>query len=200
MKDIIRMNQLAGIITEGQARKMIEVLDGEVSIENLEDQISSLPLYDENDKENTTVKYGKYVFLKKIYRPDYPPYYFAYDSEGIYKNANSTPGELLDYLNLKNSPSEGGAEAKILTNVYYIEDEGFDLKRKGLEEYYPYSGGAVTQAELEEAGLYNPNNLRKIGFLYIRKGSVGTYDQNDNTFEDEEGNTTSVDEKYIKYL
>lgn len=26
MKDIIRMNQLAGIITEGQARKMLEVL------------------------------------------------------------------------------------------------------------------------------------------------------------------------------
>jgi hypothetical protein len=26
MKDIIRMNQLAGIITEGQARKMMEVL------------------------------------------------------------------------------------------------------------------------------------------------------------------------------
>jgi hypothetical protein len=29
MKDIIRMNQLAGIITEGQARKMMEVLDEE---------------------------------------------------------------------------------------------------------------------------------------------------------------------------
>ena len=27
MKDIIRMNQLAGIITEGQARKMLEVLN-----------------------------------------------------------------------------------------------------------------------------------------------------------------------------
>lgn len=27
MKDIIRMNQLAGIITEGQAKKMMEVLD-----------------------------------------------------------------------------------------------------------------------------------------------------------------------------
>jgi hypothetical protein len=27
MKDIIRMNQLAGIITESQAKKMMEVLD-----------------------------------------------------------------------------------------------------------------------------------------------------------------------------
>jgi hypothetical protein len=29
MKDIIRMNQLAGVITEGQARRMMEVLDEE---------------------------------------------------------------------------------------------------------------------------------------------------------------------------
>ena len=27
MKDIIRMNQLAGLITEGQARKMMEILN-----------------------------------------------------------------------------------------------------------------------------------------------------------------------------
>ena len=33
MKDIIRMNQLAGIITEGQARKMLEVLnEGNVNL------------------------------------------------------------------------------------------------------------------------------------------------------------------------
>lgn len=31
MKDIIRMNQLAGIITEGQARKMMEILNEETS-------------------------------------------------------------------------------------------------------------------------------------------------------------------------
>lgn len=30
MKDIIRMNQLAGLITEGQARKMMEILNEEV--------------------------------------------------------------------------------------------------------------------------------------------------------------------------
>ena len=32
MKDIIRMNQLAGIITEGQARKMLEVLNKEETL------------------------------------------------------------------------------------------------------------------------------------------------------------------------
>jgi hypothetical protein len=34
MKDIIRMNQLAGIITEGQARKMMQVLNEEDSPKN----------------------------------------------------------------------------------------------------------------------------------------------------------------------
>lgn len=32
MKDIIRMNQLAGIITEGQAKKMMEVLNEEFKV------------------------------------------------------------------------------------------------------------------------------------------------------------------------
>lgn len=32
MKDIIRMNQLAGIITEGQAKKMMQVLNEETSL------------------------------------------------------------------------------------------------------------------------------------------------------------------------
>jgi hypothetical protein len=31
MKDVIRMNQLDGIITEGQTKKMMEILDGETS-------------------------------------------------------------------------------------------------------------------------------------------------------------------------
>ena len=30
MKEIIRMNQLAGIITEGQAKKMMEILNEEI--------------------------------------------------------------------------------------------------------------------------------------------------------------------------
>ena len=33
MKDIIRMNQLAGIITEGQAKKMMEVLNEDSPLE-----------------------------------------------------------------------------------------------------------------------------------------------------------------------
>jgi hypothetical protein len=49
MKDIIRMNQLAGIITEGQARKMIDILN-----EN------SIPQSEIDYVENI-------VFLKKVF-------------------------------------------------------------------------------------------------------------------------------------
>ena len=37
MKDIIRMNQLAGLITEGQARKMMQILKEENGTKSLED-------------------------------------------------------------------------------------------------------------------------------------------------------------------
>lgn len=41
MKDIIRMNQLAGVITEGQARKMMEVLEEAPLDFDLADKIAS---------------------------------------------------------------------------------------------------------------------------------------------------------------
>jgi hypothetical protein len=209
MKDIIRMNQLAGIITEGQARKMMQVLNEEEvdSIENLEKQLESLPLYDKNDKENTTLKYGKYIFFRHPSSPtnddydEYKFYYGAFDKKGTWIAGENTIDELLSYLGLKKrKPNPLRRDAKILTNVYYIKDEGMDLKRKGLEEYSPWAGGAVSQAELEENGLYDPMVLRKIGTLYIRKGSTGIYNPKTGDFEDEDGNESSVSEEYIKYI
>ena len=47
MKDIIRMNQLAGIITEGQTKKMMEVLDEEQNVFDKSDLTSVNP----SDKE-----------------------------------------------------------------------------------------------------------------------------------------------------
>ena len=42
MKDIIRMNQLAGLITEGQARKMMEVLnEADSDVEKLKDYLET---------------------------------------------------------------------------------------------------------------------------------------------------------------
>jgi len=53
MKDIIRMNQLAGIITEGQAKKMMEVLNENNEFSNLlddsDDEFSNL--LDDSDDE-----------------------------------------------------------------------------------------------------------------------------------------------------
>jgi hypothetical protein len=204
MKDIIRMNQLAGIITESQARRMMEVLGEEEvnSIENLEKQLESLPLYDENDEENTTLKYGKYFFAKMSSKNPTGYMYYAHDNEKNSFVANEpTPSKLLSYLGIKKQKTNSlRRDAKILTNVYYIEDEGMDLKRKGLEEYSPWAGGAVSQAELEENGLYDPMVLRKIGTLYIRKGSTGIYNPKTGDFEDEDGNEASVSEEYIKYI
>ena len=40
MKDIIRMNQLAGIITEGQARKMLEVLNENIKLDNFKELLN----------------------------------------------------------------------------------------------------------------------------------------------------------------
>ena len=51
MKDIIRMNQLAGIITEGQARKMLKVLN-ENSQSSMLDYIETYIGADENEFKN----------------------------------------------------------------------------------------------------------------------------------------------------
>jgi hypothetical protein len=57
MKEIIRMNQLAGIITEGQARKMIAILNenfkvGQAikSVEGEDAEILKISTYDKNKK------------------------------------------------------------------------------------------------------------------------------------------------------
>jgi hypothetical protein len=57
MKDIIRMNQLAGIITEGQAKKMMAVLNENYTVgqsikgvEGEDAKILKVSTYDENKK------------------------------------------------------------------------------------------------------------------------------------------------------
>ena len=49
MKDFIRMQQLAGIITEGQAKKMMEVLDEEQDVFDKSDSTSVNPSDEEFD-------------------------------------------------------------------------------------------------------------------------------------------------------
>jgi hypothetical protein len=64
MKDIIRMNQLAGIITEGQARKIMAILN-EVSHDNADMRTANsktgLEAYILKDKTNRTLTTKKAV-------------------------------------------------------------------------------------------------------------------------------------------
>ena len=58
MKDIIRMNQLAGIITEGQAKKMMEILN--------EEDGSILTQDDFDILKNKGFEINKLLYLKSI--------------------------------------------------------------------------------------------------------------------------------------
>jgi len=62
MKDIIRMNQLAGNITEGQARKMMEILNEEVKLPQVGDEFS---YPEENDNKIQVTKVdNQYVYAR----------------------------------------------------------------------------------------------------------------------------------------
>jgi hypothetical protein len=61
--------------------------------------------------------------------------------------------------------------SKLKTNVYYVESVG----------------GAVIEEE----------NEMNEGFLYIKKGTEGTYDPINEIFETEEGEDCSVEAKYV---
>lgn len=63
MKDLIRMNQLAGIITEGQAKKMMEILNEENGNKSLEDYIEEY-ITDINEFMNDDwfIQNGKVMF------------------------------------------------------------------------------------------------------------------------------------------
>jgi hypothetical protein len=63
MKDIIRMNQLAGIITEGQAKKMMQILNENESLDPLkpqspEEKLLSSPKEVEDNKGNIVTLIG----------------------------------------------------------------------------------------------------------------------------------------------
>ena len=59
--------------------------------------------------------------------------------------------------------------SKIKTNIYYV------------------NGGAITEQE----------NDANEGFIYIKKGTEGTYDIENELFETDEGEDCSVEAKYV---
>jgi hypothetical protein len=81
MKDIIRMNQLAGIITEGQAKKMMEILDEKETTNELFGLGSKIQVTDKTDK-NKLVKVGTGDLV--AYNPQYDNSGYATDNEGVY--------------------------------------------------------------------------------------------------------------------
>jgi hypothetical protein len=91
------------------------------------------------------------------------------------------------WVNL-NSP-----KAKILTNVYYIGDNAYgDLAQ--------YKGEAVPSYELPG---YTLSQIKKEGdgFLYIKKGEIGWYDEKEEEFESyDENSTTRIKKEYIKLI
>ena len=81
MKDLIRMNQLAGIITEGQAKKMMEILDEKETTNELFGLGSKIQVTDKTDK-NKLVKVGTGDLV--VYNPQYDNSGYATDNEGVY--------------------------------------------------------------------------------------------------------------------
>jgi endo-alpha-1,4-polygalactosaminidase (GH114 family) len=81
MKDLIRMNQLAGTITEGQARKMMAVLNEKEQVDELFGLGSKIQVTDKNDKSKL-VKVGTGDLV--VYNPEYDNSGYAGDNEGVY--------------------------------------------------------------------------------------------------------------------
>jgi hypothetical protein len=81
MKDIIRMNQLAGVITESQAKKIMEILDEKETTNELFGLGSKIQVTDKTDK-NKLVKVGTGDLV--AYNPQYDNSGYATDNEGVY--------------------------------------------------------------------------------------------------------------------
>ena len=81
MKDLIRMNQLAGIITEGQAKKMMEILDEKETTNELFGLGSKIEIPSRENKSKL-VKVGTGDLV--VYNPEYDNSGYARDNEGVY--------------------------------------------------------------------------------------------------------------------
>ena len=81
MKELIRMNQLAGIITEDQAKKMMEILDEKETTNELFGFGSKIEIPSRENKSKL-VKVGTGDLV--VYNPEYDNSGYARDNEGVY--------------------------------------------------------------------------------------------------------------------
>jgi hypothetical protein len=109
MKEIIRMNQLAGLITEGQARKMMQLLNENKALGNI--------FYEEDGE----YFYDDAKLIELIKNMGYE------DAEEIAKEITtvSSPEDELEFLQNKyNKPD------------LKIEDITLDMIKKGIEDVF----------------------------------------------------------------
>jgi hypothetical protein len=103
--------------------------------------------------------------------------------------------------------NEGPQKAKILSDVYTLAERGM-IDRYGFGEDDPaeltrYADEAIIVDELNKKfgmDITKLPNFKKIATPYMRKGNVGTYDPQTNTFEIEEGYEVYVPKQYIQYI
>lgn len=214
MKDIIRINQLAGLITEGQAYKMMQILNEE-SDEDLIKQLIDLPItYD--DKNKKTVSYGNFFVIKEPWfgkNRDVDDSFIFRVYSRLNKNRNPRTGPPSESFNSedpkeiayfvksggKNPLYPIGNPAKILIDVYLVKRIEI-LRKIGLENKLgSYADTPVAASELDPDILKDPD-FRKGVSIYIRKGTKGTYYKKEGEFEDEEGNTADVKKTDIEFL
>ena len=84
-------------------------------------------------------------------------------------------------------------KAQILTDVYYIGDDA--------EGEFKYErGSAVPAYEFEDYITLDDVEEEGDGFLYIKKGETGWYNEEEEMFENEEGSNTRIEKEYIKLI
>ena len=98
MKDIIKMNKLAGLITESQARRMIKILNESMEKEELVNKIKNLGDFGFTGDE---IEFNGLLITASTQEDEGGPYYFVYgeddDSEdGIFQSTN--PNEVAEFV------------------------------------------------------------------------------------------------------
>jgi hypothetical protein len=98
MKDIIKMNKLAGLITENQARRMMQILNESMGKEELVNKIKNLGDFGfTGDK----IEFNGLLITTSTQEDEGGPYYFVYgeddDSEdGIFQSTD--PNKIAEFV------------------------------------------------------------------------------------------------------
>jgi hypothetical protein len=162
MKDIIRMNQLAGIITEGQARKMMQVLNEEGFTDFLHNDYG--PTNEPNYEPTSGVEYLIYIILgDQKWKGQDIRWNGTIKKEWIQRALKMEKGELDEMATLINKNSSLGSEKPlqvgdtIMWKTYSNDDRGMGSSVSGriIGKVVKILGSANLQAEdIKTGNLY----------------------------------------------